>query len=123
MFEGRMQEQGSINQFKTVKVTQPDHLCAVQIATREFCQSIGFNEIDVFDTVVGVFDLAHRLFIENPSSGEVELRRIKRNGEYRLKAQARCREGEMGFLTTHSATFYPRNAHDGLGSSPFYPKN
>ncbi len=56
-----------------ISISEPAHLCRVQTATRGFCRSIGMDESAVFEAVIAVTELAHRLFIERSRSGDLEL--------------------------------------------------
>ena len=56
-----------------IHVSKPSDLCQVQTATRGFCRSIGLDESAVFDAVIAVTELAHRLFIERARYGDIEL--------------------------------------------------
>jgi hypothetical protein len=85
----------------TVTVTGPEHLCAVQIATRQFCRAIEFNEGAVFDAIIGVSEMAHRILIEKTRGGKVKLCAVKMKGGYALEAQVNL--AESGFKEPSAA--------------------
>ena len=89
MIGGAIKKFSAFDRSLIVPVTGPEHLCAVQIATRQFCRAIDFNESAVFDAVIGVSELAHRLLVRTPRSGVVWLSAIKRKGGYALEARVR----------------------------------
>lgn len=72
----------------TVRVAEPPHLCRVQAAARELCRSIGLDESDVFEAVIEVSELAHRLFIERGLSGDVALSVVRAKGTLAVEVRA-----------------------------------
>lgn len=56
-----------------IRVSRHADLCKLQMTTRGFCRSLGFDESAVFETVIAVTELAHRLFIEGTRGGAIEL--------------------------------------------------
>ena len=71
-----------------MRVAEPAHLCKIQTTTRALCRSIGLGEPAVFQTVIAVTELAHRLFIERARSGSVELSAVRRKGGLGLEVCA-----------------------------------
>jgi hypothetical protein len=72
----------------TVRVAEPPHLCRVQSTTRDFCRSVGLDESAVFQAVISVTELAHRLFIERAQCGSIELHAVRRRGGLALDVLA-----------------------------------
>ena len=71
----------------TIHVTEPYHLCGVQMVTRELCRAIGFGEAGVFQAVIAVSELAHRHLIETARPGKVELSVIRMREGLGLEAR------------------------------------
>lgn len=63
--------------FTVIRVADGPHLCRLQAATREMGRAIGLSEARVFEAVIAVTELAHRLFIERRESGDVELAAVR----------------------------------------------
>jgi hypothetical protein len=72
----------------TIHVATAPHLCQVQAMTRELCRSIGLGEPVVFQAVIAVTELAHRLFIERSLSGDIELSAVRRKSGLGLEIRA-----------------------------------
>ena len=72
-----------------IDVAAPGHLCQVQATTRELCRSIDVDESSVFQAVIAVSELAHRLFIERARCGNVELSAVRGKDGLRLDVCAR----------------------------------
>lgn len=68
-----------------IRVAEPAHLPRLQGATRELCRSVGWNESAVFQAVIAVTELAHRLFVERAQGGSIELSAVRRKGGLELE--------------------------------------
>lgn len=68
-------DQSALNVPTTAQIHVSRHadLSKLQMTTRGFCRSIGLDESAVFETVIAVTELAHRLFIEGARGGSIEL--------------------------------------------------
>jgi hypothetical protein len=62
----------------TIPVSEGTPLSHVQLATRELCRSTGLAEPVVFEAVIAVTELAHRLFVERARNGSLELSAVRR---------------------------------------------
>lgn len=62
----------------TIRIAVPRHLCTLQTETRNLCRAVGLDEPGVFQAVIAVTELAHRLFVECPRAGDVALYAVRR---------------------------------------------
>lgn len=76
-------------QSAVVRVAEAPHLCRLQAATREICRAGGQGEAAVFEAVIAVTELAHRLFIEASRAGDVSLEvlRFKHGSALEIRAE------------------------------------
>lgn len=77
----------------TVTVAEPPHLCRVQSTTRALCRSIGFNESAVYQAMIAVTELAHRLFHERSRRVDIELSALRHKNGLELVAENVAPEG------------------------------
>lgn len=90
---------------ETVPVTRGGDLCAVQAAARRLGRAVRFSEAAVFETVIAVTELAHRLLVETPRAGEVELAVVRMKAGRGLEARVVLAGG--GEPTTAASLFFP----------------
>lgn len=76
-----------------VPVRRGGDLCAVQAAARRLGRSIDLGEAAVFEAVIGVTELAHRLLIETTRAGEVELAVVRLKDGRGLEARVVLADG------------------------------
>jgi hypothetical protein len=82
------QEFSAGRNFAVVRVAEAANLCRLQAATREMGRSAGLSEARVFEAVIAVTELAHRLFIEASACGDVELAAVRFRGGMGLDVRA-----------------------------------
>ncbi len=80
----------------SITVADPSHLCRVQTTTRGFCRSLGLDESSVYEAVIAVTELAHRLFIERSRRGSVDLSAVPLAG--RLGLEVRVDDAVVGLF-------------------------
>jgi hypothetical protein len=91
---------------ETVPVGSGGDLCAVQAAARRLGRSIDLGEGAVFEAVIAVTELAHRLLVETPRRGEVELSVVRLKAGLGLEARV-VTAGGSGAPTTAASLVIP----------------
>lgn len=95
-----------MNGMETVPVASGSDLCAVQAAARRMGRSIQLDEGIVFEAVIAVTELAHRLLVEVPRRGEVELSVVRLKAGPGLEARVLL-AGLSGEPTTAASLVIP----------------
>jgi hypothetical protein len=80
--------------YSVVRVTDAHQLCRLQAETREMGRSIGLSEASVFEAVIAVSELAHRLYSECPRGVDVELAAVRLKGGLGLDVRAECSDDD-----------------------------
>lgn len=91
---------------ETVPVASGGDLRAVQAAARRLGRSIELGESAVFEAVIAVSELAHRLLVETPRTGEVELSVVRLKAGRGLEARV-VLAGGAGSPTTAASLVIP----------------
>jgi hypothetical protein len=63
----------------TIRIASAQYLSRLQGITRGYCRTAGLDESSVFEAVIAVTELAHRLFTEPELAGSVELSAVRRS--------------------------------------------
>lgn len=92
---------------ETVPVSQGGDLCSVQAAARRLGRSIRLSEGAVFEAVIALTELAHRLLVETPRSGEVELSVVRVGAGRGLEARVIFSDGSRAPTTAASLVIPP----------------
>jgi hypothetical protein len=71
-----------------IHIPAAERLSRLQGITRAYCRNVGLDEPSVFQAVIAVTELAHRLFTEKDECGSVELSAIRRGDGMALDIRA-----------------------------------